>query len=175
MGSKGCRPFCPSCCEGRHLKQCCEMAGKLLACATCSNACNFLAAAYSGRAIRDAARSTSQGRSPPGAGMEETDASVSCGISVFDFGLGWFGVGLVRSGWHRLERSRMWRLKRMQMGWVALDWSVRCGFLQGAAVLVGSASCALWVERGSAGRGGAQCVGAAQQEQGRIAGRGETG
>ena len=58
------------------------MAGKLCACAI-SRVHSFLARAYSGRAIRDAARSASQRRSPPGAGMEEADASASRGIFNF--------------------------------------------------------------------------------------------
>ena len=47
---------------------------------TVSHVRSLLARAYSGRAIREAARTTSQRRSPPGAGMEETDASVSRGF-----------------------------------------------------------------------------------------------
>ena len=59
---------------------------------------NLRVRAYSGRAIRDAARTTIQRRSPPGAGMEETDALVSRGI-----GVNWRKrVGLRQVRWDRV-------------------------------------------------------------------------
>ena len=83
VDSKGSCPFCRSCCEGHHLLiMLLEMVGKLCTCAI-RHVRRFLATAYSGRAIRDAARSASQRRSPPGAGMEEADASASRGIFNF--------------------------------------------------------------------------------------------
>ena len=92
-----------------------EMAGKLW-----TRARSFLATAYSGRAIRDAARSASQRRSPPGAGMEEAAALASCGIcgSIL---FRWFvsvGFVLMRSG---------------RSSWVGSDW-VGSWWLQPAGI-----------------------------------------
>ena len=113
VGNLGAKRGVQVSCEGRHLLW---MAGEP------QRFCGFLATAYSGRTIRDAARSTSQSRSPPGAGMEETDASVSSGICGWcTIVPGWVGLdGVDRVDWDGPDEVGGW-MRLIGLEWIGFD------------------------------------------------------